>query len=110
MIFPDVKIYSKLTIGTTVYEEDDLHKPYFTATASRTNFKSFAKDADILHHSTAVQPRKVKEFSEMEKKCSEALQQIEDRKYEEELLREGCREILKYGICFLKKGCIVMKG
>lgn len=66
MIFPDVKIYSKLTIGTTVYEEDDLHKPYFTATASRTNFKSFAKDADKLHNFTDVQPRKGKEFSEME--------------------------------------------
>lgn len=66
MIFPDVKIYSKLTIGTTVYEEDDLHKPYFTATASRTNFKSFAKDADKLHNFTDVQPRKGKEFQEME--------------------------------------------
>ena len=67
MIFPDVKIYSKLTIGTTVYEEDDLHKPYFTATASRGGvFKSFAKDADKLHNFTDVQPRKGKEFSEME--------------------------------------------
>ena len=67
MIFPDVKIYSKLTIGTTVYEEDDLHKPYFTATASRGgNFKSFAKDADKLYNFTDVQPRKGKEFSEME--------------------------------------------
>lgn len=66
MIFPDVKIYSKLTIGNTVYEEEDLHKPYFTATASRTNFKSFAKDADKLHNFTDVQPRKGKEFSEME--------------------------------------------
>ena len=67
MIFPDVKIYSKLTIGTTVYEEEDLHKPYFTATASRGgNFKSFAKDADKLYNFTDVQPRKGKEFSETE--------------------------------------------
>ena len=67
MIFPDVKIYSKLTIGTTVYEEEDLHKPYFTATASRGgNFKSFAKDADKLYNFADVQPRKGKEFSEME--------------------------------------------
>lgn len=67
MIFPDVKIYSKLTIGTTVYEEEDLHKPYFTATASRGgNFKSFAKDADKLYNFTDVQPRKGKELNEME--------------------------------------------
>lgn len=66
MIFPQVDIYSKLTIKDTVYEEDDLHKPYFTATASRTNFKSFAKDADRVHTFTNVQPRKGKEFQEME--------------------------------------------
>ena len=67
MILPDVRIYSKLTIGTTVYEEDDLHKPYFTKTAARQgDFKSFAKDADRLYTFTDVQPRKGKEFEEME--------------------------------------------
>lgn len=67
MILPDVRIYSKLTIGTTVYEEDDLHKPYFTQTASRQgDFKSFAKDEDRLYTFTNVQPRKGREFQEME--------------------------------------------
>lgn len=67
MILPDVRIYSKLTVGTTVYEEEDLHKPYFTRTAARQgDFKSFAKDADRLYTFTNVQPRKGKEFEEME--------------------------------------------
>lgn len=67
MILPDVRIYSKLTIGTTVYEEDDLHKPYFTRTAPRQGeFKSFAKDSDQLYSFSNVQPRKGKEFEEME--------------------------------------------
>lgn len=67
MILPDVRIYSKLTIGTTVYEEEDLHKPYFTRTAARQgDFKSFAKEADRLYTFTNVQPRKGKEFQEME--------------------------------------------
>ena len=67
MILPDVRIYSKLTVGTTVYEEDDLHKPYFTRTAARQgDFKSFAKDADRLYTFENVQPRKGKEFEEME--------------------------------------------
>lgn len=67
MIFPQVDIFSKLTIKDTVYEENDLHKPYFTATASRGGvFKSFAKDADKLYNFTDVQPRKGKEFQEME--------------------------------------------
>lgn len=68
MILPDVRIYSKLTVGTTVYEEDDLHKPYFARTAPRQegDFKSFAKDADRLYTFQNVQPRKGKEFQEME--------------------------------------------
>lgn len=67
MILPDVRIYSKLTIGNTVYEEEDLHKPYFTRTAPRQgDFKSFAKDADQVHTFTNVQPHKGKEFEEME--------------------------------------------
>ena len=67
MILPDVRIYSKLTIGTTVYEEDDLHKPYFTRTASRQgDFKSFAKEEDRIYTFTNVQPRKGREFEEME--------------------------------------------
>lgn len=67
MILPDVRIYSKLTIGTTVYEEDDLHKPYFTRTALRQgDFRSFAKDEDLLYTFANVQPRKGREFGEME--------------------------------------------
>lgn len=67
MILPDVRIYSKLTIGNTVYEEEDLHKPYFTRTAARQgDFKSFAKEADQLYSFSNVQPRKGKEFQEME--------------------------------------------
>ncbi len=49
-------------------------------------------------------------FGEMEDKCREALAQIEEKKYEEGLRNEGCREVFKYGVCFYKKGCIVMSG
>ncbi len=49
-------------------------------------------------------------FDEMEDKCREALAQIEEKKYEEGLRSEGCREVLKYGACFFKKGCIVMRA
>ena len=68
------------------------------------------KESRFRGRAVIFEIKTAKEFREMEEKCREALQQIEDRKYEEELQREGCREILKYGICFLKKGCIVMKG
>ena len=44
----------------------------------------------------------------LEAGCEEALQQIEDTKYEEELIEEGMEKILKYGIACYKKCCKVL--
>ena len=44
----------------------------------------------------------------LEAECKEALQQIEDTHYEEELKEEGMETILKYGIACYKKRCRVM--
>ena len=49
-------------------------------------------------------------FKGMEKKCEEALAQIEEQKYAVPLEDDGYQEILKYAICFFKKGCIVRKA
>ena len=49
-------------------------------------------------------------FRDMEKKCEEGLAQIENGNYAQPLEDDGYQEILKYAICFLKKGCIVRKG
>ena len=46
----------------------------------------------------------------MEKKCEEALTQIEEQKYAIPLEEDGYQPILKYAICFFKKGCIVRKA
>ena len=46
----------------------------------------------------------------MEKKCEEALTQIEEKKYAVPLEDDGYQPILKYAICFFKKGCIVRKA
>ena len=48
-------------------------------------------------------------FGKMEHMCDLALQQIEEKQYEQSLLTEGCKSVLKYGICFYKKGCIAKK-
>ena len=50
-----------------------------------------------------------KKFSEMERMCDEALEQIETMEYEHNLREDGYREILKYGVCFFKKRCMVKK-
>ncbi len=44
---------------------------------------------------------------QLENKCDEALQQIEDRNYSTELILEGYQKILKYGISFYNKSCKV---
>ena len=48
-------------------------------------------------------------FSEMEKECDKALAQIENLQYEHELREDGYQEIVKYGVCFFKKRCMVKK-
>lgn len=55
-----------------------------------------------------VMELKYAEDGKLEKACQEALQQIRYRQYEEELLDEGIRHILKYGMAFYKKRCRVM--
>ncbi len=49
-----------------------------------------------------------KRFNEMEGMCEKALQQIDDRHYDAEMVYEGYQIIKKYGICFCKKSCMVM--
>ena len=49
-------------------------------------------------------------FKGMESKCEEALEQIEKQKYAVPLEDDGYQEILKYAVCFFKKGCIIRKA
>ena len=54
--------------------------------------------------------KRAEKYAVMEKLCDEALQQIEDRNYAADYLDEGYKEIIKYGICFCKKTCMVKKN
>lgn len=49
-------------------------------------------------------------FRDMENGVRKAVQQIEEKRYATELERDGYREVLKYGICFYKKECMVVQG
>lgn len=48
-------------------------------------------------------------FTQMEAKCAEALEQIEQPHYDADLLDMGYQTIIKYGICFCRKNCMVRK-
>ena len=67
---------------------------------------------DLLKRETAViiEIKTAKEEKEMDDRCREALQQIEDRKYAHALTGKGYRKILKYGIAFCGKVCKVLLG
>lgn len=50
-----------------------------------------------------------KTYQGLEAKCQEALRQIEEQKYDEALRQEGYGQILKYGVAFYRKECMVKK-
>jgi len=50
------------------------------------------------------------DMRQIEKKCEEALKQIEDGKYAKELETECYNDVIKYGVAFCKKSCVVRKG
>ncbi len=47
-------------------------------------------------------------YQNMESCCESALRQIEERDYEAALREEGYQDIVKYGICFYRKECLIM--
>nr|WP_295281709.1 AAA family ATPase [uncultured Blautia sp.] len=53
---------------------------------------------------------KYAEDGNLEAACQNALQQIEDKKYEARLKEDGMRSIIKYGIACYKKECKVKMG
>ena len=60
-------------------------------------------DAGII-----IELKYARTFDELDRACKRALQQIRDRRYDEELRADGRREILAYGIAFCKKRCRVV--
>ncbi len=53
--------------------------------------------------------KRAEKFTRMEMLCDEALRQIEERDYATEFLDEGYQKIVKYGICFCKKNCMIKR-
>ena len=57
-----------------------------------------------------IEMKIAKEITQLESKCDEALAQIEDRKYYSPLVKEGYKDILKYGIAFYRKDCLIKRA
>ena len=65
------------------------------------------KTSSVRGMAMIIEVKVVKDFEEMENGCQQALNQIETQNYEAALYKEGYRNILKYGICFYRKECMV---
>ena len=82
--------------------------------AVKSNVEAGEGFADIIIETTdpnagiIVELKYEKEFSNMDKACKKALNQIKDRRYQEYLLNEERKDILLYGIAFCKKRCKVV--
>lgn len=57
-----------------------------------------------------IEVKVAEKFAELDKKCDEALRQIEDRNYEAELIDECYQNIIKYGVAFYQKSCKIKKA
>lgn len=45
---------------------------------------------------------------DMEAKCKMALKQIENMHYDSDIIEEGYTDVIKYGVCFYKKECLIV--
>lgn len=60
-----------------------------------------------LHMGMVLELKYSKTEKALDKECDDALQQIEDKNYDQELREKGYSKILKYGIAFYHKKCCV---
>ena len=49
------------------------------------------------------------DIDDLEEKAHEAIEQIMDKEYEKELRQDGYKKIVRYGVAFAKKDCLVVK-
>lgn len=67
----------------------------------------YIKSLSIFEPAVIMELKVCNNPKEIYKKCDEALEQIEERNYDAELREEGYEDIIKYGISFYRKDCIV---
>ncbi len=67
----------------------------------------FVKPVTRRKAAFVIEFKVVKRFEELEAKAGEALRQIEEKRYADELHGDGYQEVIRYGIAFFGKDCVV---
>jgi len=65
----------------------------------------FIRSFSIRKPAVIIEVKVAESAKDLTKKCDEALAQIEEKKYDEELLREGYTDVIKYAVAFYRKDC-----
>jgi len=65
----------------------------------------FIRHPQIDRTAVILELKVADQASQLSAKCEEALQQIEDKRYDFDLKQEGYDSIIKYGIAFYRKNC-----
>lgn len=132
-LFGDTEVYNPWSminyVKTAVTNRIAYPQPYWSNTSSNGIIREMVEHAGIFMRSNReagngrpdiqlvsydldipaiiIEIKKADAYTQMEEQAQEALQQMEDRKYDEELRLEGYHNFLHYGISFCKKNCCV---
>lgn len=67
----------------------------------------YIKPLSIFERAVIIEMKVCDKPKELFTKCDEALKQIEDKMYQDDLNEEGYEDIIKYGMAFYRKDCII---
>ena len=68
----------------------------------------FIKPIDREEVAFVLELKVAESLAQLQEKAEEAIRQIKDRNYEQELLDDGYIKTKRYGIAFFKKNCLVI--
>ena len=97
--------YHNLLVGILTGNADWLVKSNVEA---GEGFADIIVETEDPNAGIIVELKYTKDYDEMEQACKAALDQINDRRYQEYLLNDGRKDITLYGIAFCKKRCKAM--
>ena len=97
--------YHNLLVGILTGNADWLVKSNVEA---GEGFADIIVETEDPNAGIVVELKYTKNYDEMEQACKAALDQINDRRYQEYLLNDGRKDITLYGIAFCKKRCKAM--
>ena len=67
----------------------------------------YIRPVSIFERAVIIEIKICDKPKELFTKCEDALNQIDEKRYEDELNEEGYNDIIKYGIAFYRKDCLI---